>query len=423
MLRNAILLLIVLAFGIVETGHGASSPAGRPSHGVRFLSLNEALILGFEHGMAPRDDVRLVVNTEKGDQLLIAHVSSTRSTYEIERDLNKCALDVVTAYWDLHAAYWTLSTREHGLRLAQVTWKNVLERYLIGQMNASDVQQMRGQVEMFWGQRWEAQNEVHQKERKLRALLGLIGNGADHLVPSDLPVFQENKPDGNMSLSEALMRRPELSAAQTKSELCRLQVYFLTNIRPTLWYIPVQARKRALQSAQSQLARTIDLQNDQKLKVQNLLAISFRRLDRSYDQMRANRAQRAAFGEQLRGRNESYLAGRETLDILLEGQRFYLDSLANEHQATASYNQALAGWEFAKRSILVQHRILLSRSAVPRPFRLASVEEAKQTNLFTLRSPVPRTDPLLGVLCAPDADLTTTLPSLFKSSMSPSLTD
>jgi hypothetical protein len=44
--------------------------------------------------------------------------------------------------------------------------------------------------------------------------------------------------------------------------------------------------------------------------------------------------------EVLRVRNQEYLAGRGTLDILLETQRFHADALASEANATVAYQQA-----------------------------------------------------------------------------------
>ena len=106
-----------------------------------------------------------------------------------------------------------------------------------------------------------------------------------------------------------------------------------------------------LRQAQLQLARSYEVLHDNELKAERFLALEYSRMPAFYEQVRAQRAQREAFGEQLRARQQEYLAGRGTLDILLEAQRFWADALANEIQAVVSYNNSLAGFAFARGAI------------------------------------------------------------------------
>ena len=62
-------------------------------------------------------------------------------------------------------------------------------------------------------------------------------------------------------------------------------------------------------------------------------------------------AQREALAQQLRAREEEFRAGRRTVDILLEAQRFWSDALANEYNAVVAYNNALCAFEYVKGAI------------------------------------------------------------------------
>src|SRR3954452_6865851 len=108
------------------------------------------------------------------------------------------------------------------------------------------------------------------------------------------------------------------------------------------------------------LVRARETLKDQELKAQRFLARNYRQLSTTYEQIRANRAQREAFAEQLRARQQEFEAGRGTLDGLLEPQRFWADALANEYQQIVAYNNALVGFEFAKGTILQHDNVVIS---------------------------------------------------------------
>src|SRR5262249_9681168 len=120
-----------------------------------------------------------------------------------------------------------------------------------------------------------------------------------------------------------------------------------------------------IRQAQIDLARSVEVLKDGELKAQRFLASYYRRLSTNYEQIRANRAQREAFGEQLRVRQQEFQAGRGILDILLEAQRFWADALANEFQQIVAYNNALVGLEFAKGTIMHHDNVHIADGPLP----------------------------------------------------------
>src|SRR5262249_44182633 len=92
----------------------------------------------------------------------------------------------------------------------------------------------------------------------------------------------------------------------------------------------------------------------------------------------ANRAQREAAAQQLEARFKEFLAGRGTLDILLEAQRFWADALRDEYTAISQYNNALAGFEFAKGTILQHDSVVISEGPLPQCAQVRAADHEKE---------------------------------------------
>jgi hypothetical protein len=156
-----------------------------------------------------------------------------------------------------------------------------------------------------------------------------------------------------------------------------------------------------VRQAQLSLARTMETLRDQELKAQSFLYEYYRRLSTNYEQIRANRAQREAFAEQLKARQQAFQAGRDTLDTLLEAQRFWAQALAAEYQQVVAYNNALAGFEYAKGTIMQHNNIHIAEGMLPNCAAVRAVEhERERTAACVVReraTPVPVTP----TCCAP----------------------
>jgi hypothetical protein len=175
---------------------------------------------------------------------------------------------------------------------------------------------------------------------------------------------------------------------------------------------------RPVKLAQLQLACSYLVLQDQELKVERFLGLQYRRLASSYEQIRANRAQRQAFEQQLRLRQEQYLAGRSTLDILLESQRFWADALSEEQRALCTYANAQIGFAFGRGDILRHPSVRPAAELASGNSREEQVAQlAKRTQAKLLGEPALAVVDL--VLQAPKGDLAAagngpTLPALWK---------
>jgi outer membrane protein TolC len=376
-----------------------------------------------------------VLNTQTAQEgILISRLRFDQQRAEFERNINQMLLNLEVAYWNLYGGYWTLYSREQGLRFAYEAFRLSKFRYEAGQVKAGDFYQTRGQYELFRAQRIQAISQVLEFERQLRALLGMDIEDGCRLVPSDSPTLAPYRPNWSAALEEALNKRPELymtrqeiKAAQMNLILAKNQL--LPDLRFTSTYdfnsigtrldgpdingpkdinalknlaqmhnsdwsvalrliVPIGFRFASTQIRQSQLAleRAMETLHDQELKTQSYLGRQYEQISVAYEQIRANRAQREAFGEQLRNRYEEYKAGRGTLDILLEAQRFWADALNSEYAAIVTYNNALVTFEFAKGTILQHDNIVIAEGGLPGCAEVRAVEhERERTTALVLR--------------------------------------
>ncbi len=376
--------------------------------------------------------------------ILVTRLRFDQQRAEFERNVTFLLLNVETAYWNLYGSYWTLYSREAALRQAYESWKFSKAQFDAGRKPIAELAQVLGQYELFRGQRLTALGQVLENERQLRALLGMPVEDGNRLVPSDSPNLSPYRPDWTVALNEALSLRPELVLARQDLKSAQFDVILqknqlLPDLRLTATYdynglgnrldganannalrsladgqfsnsqvglrlnVPLGFRlaHANLRISRLTLARSYNVLQDQELKTERFLGLQFRRVFEFYELIRAQRAQREAFGTQLEARFQEFLAGRSTADILLEAQRFWADALANEYNAIVQYNNTLAAFEFAKGTLLKHDNVVIAEGALPGCAQVRAVEHHRQRTLALVAC--ERSLPHDGC-CGPDGD-------------------
>ena len=292
---------------------------------------------------------------------------------------------------------------------------------------------------MFRGQRITALAQVLDKERQLRGLLGMPVEDGKRLVPSDSPTLAEFKPDWTSALNECLSYRPELILARQDLKFRQLDLILQKNfLKPDLRFFanydvngigtrldgspiyrsttdqnlqPIDIPGNALSSiadnefntwnvglrldvplgfrdsnaavrvARLNLARSYYQLKDQERKAEALLAVSYREILEFYATIQTNRAQREANARQLELRFQEYRVGKGTLDVLLEAQRNFADSLATEYTAIVNYNSRIAGYHFAKGTMMSYDSVQVSDGPLPAAAQVRAVEHQRRRSL------------------------------------------
>ncbi|GIW80596.1 MAG: hypothetical protein KatS3mg105_2403 [Gemmatales bacterium] len=178
-----------------------------------------------------------------------------------------------------------------------------------------------------------------------------------------------------------------------------------------------------VRQARLQLARSYAVLQTQEEKAKRYLAQQYRLLFETYEQIKIQRAQREAAAQQLRARYLEFLAGRGTLDILLEAQRVWADALKAEYDNIVAYNNALAGFEFAKGTIQEYNNITIAEGGLPECGRERAVEHEKRRCIQLLKR--ERANPIQYAPCANDPTCKARIPELPEDKVPslPALTD
>lgn len=357
----------------------------------------------------------------RAEGILVTRIRADQAKADFERELNFLVFNVEVAYWSLYGRYYTKYASEQALRQAYVTWEQLRQLLEAGLQTKQGVAQARAQFEEFRLQYLVALQNVLEGERRLRGILGLPLEDGKRIVPADAPVLAPYKPDWNTALSECLGRRPELRMARQELRVQQLNVMLQENdVRPDLrffanynvnaignrldgegpiptvsggqvvdqpgnalgalslnrfnnWTVGVRFdypfgyrdAHASLKVAQLNLARSHVVLRNQERKAELFLGSLYQQLVAYNEQITLQQARRVALGTQLQGQFERVKIGKDPLIQLLDAQRSFSGSIQAEADAIVSYNIAIAGFQFAKGTILDYNSITIGDGPLP----------------------------------------------------------
>jgi outer membrane protein TolC len=402
--------------------------------------------------------------------ILITRLRFDQERAEFQRLVNFMLANVEFSYWNLYGAYWNLYAQEAGLRQSYEAWKIAREKLEAGKIAIADLAQTRGQYELFRHQRLQALDSVLEAERQLRGMLGMHAEDGHRLVPSDAPTLAAFEPDWRSALEVALTNAPSLIIAREEVKANQLNLRLAENaVLPDLragftydinsigsrldgadptnafrnlssdhfnnWSallrlnVPIGYRSAHanVRIAKLNLARSYESLKEQELKIERALAKAYREVFTQYEDIKMLRAQREAFGEQVKARFQEFQAGKTTLDLLLEAQRFWAAALQQEYQAINVYNNSLAALELVKGTIAQHDNVAIVEGQLPGCVAQRAVEHQRQRSaalelreravpvpLAEVHADQPTADVPQGANChaAPLPDLWQTVPPL-----------
>lgn len=399
--------------------------------------------------------------------ILITRIRLDEERLDFERQIHVMLVNVEAAYWNLYSSYWALYSREQALRQAFEAWRISSVRYQGGNKALEDVAQTRGQFELFRGQRLAALDDVLEREHQLRAMIGMPVEDGHRLVPIDTPTLAPYEPDWTTALNECLALRPGLGQARQDLKFRQLDLISQKNLLlPDLRFtstiapnglgdtlsgsssslLPMNATTTvaspanafhslatgdfvnwslglrmdvalgyrdahaAVRSARLSLAQSYITLRDTELRYTRFLEQQYRAIFNTYEQIISQRAQREAAAQQLEVRLKQFLAGRGTLDFLLEAQRLWADALRAEYQSITDYNNALARFEYAKGTIMQHDNIVIAEGGLPQCAQVRAVEhERERSSALVLRE---RAKPITVPCCRAEGGTLMGLPDL-----------
>ena len=168
------------------------------------------------------------------------------------------------------------------------------------------------------------------------------------------------------------------------------------------------------------LARDYENLTEGEKKITFALARAYQGIFVNYDSIKVLRAQREAFGEQVKANFQEFQAGKITPDLLLEAQRFFAQALQQEYQAIRDYNNSLAVFELVKGTIAQHDNVVIAEGPLPQCASDRAVEhqrrrsEALEARERAAPVPLAETHPVADVPDGP-ASHAAALPDLWQS--------
>jgi outer membrane protein TolC len=402
--------------------------------------------------------------------ILVTRIRRDQSQVTFESQVNFMLANLETAYWNLYSAYYNLYAQEEGLRQSYDGYRFTEARVRAGTDPPQQLDQSRAQLELFRSQVYTARNQVLDSERSLRDFMGLRSDDGYRLVPVDEPNMAPYEPDFYESANETMAYRPDLMILRQEVKISQLQLRLTKNLRqPDLRFIssydiaglgtrldgsqnigadgstpgnalaslganqfnswnvglrmdvPLGFRDTNAQVRQAQLLMTknyVQLRNAE-LKALEYLTQQYRQVIYAHALIRPLTERRKAlqlFLYKFRIRIEigSYQS-QEYLNYLT-GQRDLADSIRQEFAAIATYNSALAQFQFAKGTILRYNNIHLQEGPLPVGVakRAADHERERAAAIKLRERPATDTAPLSGTHDVGPAVGSPTLPPILQ---------
>jgi outer membrane protein TolC len=388
------------------------------------------------------------IGTGTGGGILLQRLTFDQSRAEFERQVQTLLLNVEVAYWRLYQAYGQLYSNEEVLRIAHRAWMINDAKFKAGTIGPKDYYPVRGQFEEFRGERVKALANVIERERVLRALIGLPVEDGFRIVPVTPPTLAPYVPDWTAAVNEAMVQRPEL--IMFRDELLKTQYHvdvYKNFMKPQLNFFanyaavgtgtrldgngtfqqaaggevfdnnafrqmadtrfndfnlglsfiyPLGFRPESanLRTARLQLAQAYMRLKDQEERVTRSLAFQWQEIAKWYQIIETTRNERKAYADSVEARFKEFAAGKTTIaDFLLEAQRRLATAQVKEFEAISEYNNALIRFQWAKGNMLRHNNILVQEGPLPNCALESAVKnERERTRAFVLRNPRP--DPI-----------------------------
>lgn len=347
--------------------------------------------------------------------ILVTRIRMDQQKAEFDRQVNSMLFNVESAYWNLFSAYYNLYAQEEGLKQSYDAYLIIKNRAQGGVARPQSAEQYAAQVASFRAAVLQARGQVLSAERNLRGMLGMRSDDGTRLVPADDPTLVPYRPDYYQEANEAIQYRPELMIARQELKAQQLNLLLQRNLRrPDLRFVssyemqgigarldgprgvnamanfmennfnswqlgfrldmPIGFRdaNALVRQAQLSMRKAYFTLIDSERKTMEYLTVQYRQVIEAHEVIKYRRAQREALevfvGKNLQVLNTGAVGQAEFegfIGNLLQAQQNLANATAQEVQAVAQYNAALAGLEFAKGTIQRYNNVTISEGPLP----------------------------------------------------------
>lgn len=182
------------------------------------------------------ENIQGVTGVQQG--MLISKINNIIAQFDYEISVTNFLRDVEMQYWRLYIAYQTYDIEKESLADANRILDMVQARADAPGGDLSRVVEARDGVLQAEQRVLDALESVYTNETQLRLLINHVGDPDRTIRPIDMPVLSDMELDWSGSLSEALIRRPELRRQKKALQSAQLQLEAAENLyRPRIDFV------------------------------------------------------------------------------------------------------------------------------------------------------------------------------------------
>ena len=174
-------------------------------------------------------NIQGVTGVQQG--VIIARIENDMELADFERDVQQLVHDVEQEYWQLHLSYLAFDLRSRTTAMVQKSLEVANAKLEAGTgLGGRSVLTLRSMLLDSKGQTTTALNDIYASEARLRRLMGLPVNDGRVIRPIDSPVSAEIQLSWEDSLSDALVKRPEIRRQKWSIRSLELQLRAAENL-------------------------------------------------------------------------------------------------------------------------------------------------------------------------------------------------
>ncbi len=354
-------------------------------------------------------NIQGVTGVQQG--VIIARINNDIELADFEKSVHQLVHDVESLYWQLQAAYRIYDSIVETRNGIMDAWR-IVDAQRIAETGEGATQEadVRDSLLNLQGRADMARDGIYSTEAQLRLLMGLPVNDGRVIRPIDEPITAEIIPEWTVSLSDALIRRPEIRRQKWNIKSAELQLraaenllmprfdfvssyqlngfgdhlaggdgQFSSAIKEELsgdhegwnlgfeFSVPVGRRfsKAQVHSHEFRLVKAQEMLGEIEMEISHEVASVVRSVDSSYFAMQGNYNRLLAAKQRLTSIRSQYNAEPERISI--DAVTRALESVSQAQltliNSVQQYNVALADLNFRTGSTLEQSNIRLSENA------------------------------------------------------------
>jgi outer membrane protein TolC len=360
----------------------------------------------------------------------LARINTDVSLASFEASVRNLLLDVENTYWDLHLAYRNLETARIGRDSAQITWKMIHTKQVVGTLSIQEEQQAAEQYYFFRAQAETAYRDLLNSEGRLRFLMGISATDGRLIRPIDEPTTANVEFDFAAIHEEALIRSAELRQQKWLIQRRELELVAAKNqLLPQFdlgvtyrWYgigdhlinadrnglnfpqpgstawdvltegpfqeaamfmqfqMPIGFRRAlsGVRNVQLGLALAKSRLEDMELNTSHLLTAAVRNLDHNRRVAQTHFIRWSTAVQEVQTTQALYRIGRITLDVVLDAQRRRAQAQIDFYRSIVEYNKSIAEVHFRKGSLFEYNNVNLSEGEWPEKAYWDALGRARQ---------------------------------------------